>query len=111
MPIFIEYDLDDDSTILIESSEDIEGVVKAALGEVAIIKAKKKFTEVLQEVKVQARLLLKELEELHIDEAEIKFGLTTTGELGNMAICKMGMDVNYEITLKWKKPRAESKKE
>ena len=42
------------------------------------------------------------------DEAEIKFGVSTVGELGNMAIGKVGAGVNYEITLKWKKPEAKN---
>ena len=64
----------------------------------------RKFSEVLKEIKVQAGLLLKEIEELHVNEAEVKFGLTTVGEIGNMAIGKIGMGVNYEVTLRWKNP-------
>lgn len=105
MPTYIEYELEDGVMILIEDPKDeTGGIVKAARGDGAIVKAKKKFGEALQGAKAQARLLLQEIEDLHVEEAEIKFGLTTTGELGNLAIGKIGLGVNYEVTLKWKKP-------
>jgi hypothetical protein len=106
MPTYVEYDIGDGATILVEAPEDVtSGVIKASrgVGEVAKTKAKKSFTDALEEVKIQAKLLLKEIEELHVNEAEIKFGINTVGELGNMAIGKVGIGVNYEVTLKWKK--------
>jgi len=45
---------------------------------------------------------LNEINDLHVEEAEVKFGINTVGELGNIAIGKVG--VNYAITLKWKSP-------
>ena len=106
MTTYIEYKLDENSTILVEAPEDESGgVVRAARkpGEVARVKAKKTFKEALKDVKVQARLLVEEIEDLHVDEAEIKFGINTVGEMGNIAIGKVGVGVNYEVTLKWKK--------
>jgi len=47
---------------------------------------------------------------LHVEEAEVKFGINTVCELGNMAIGKVGVGVNYEVTLKWKKPETKPKK-
>ena len=69
------------------------------------MKAKKTFREALSDVKVQARMLVEEIEDLHVDEAEIKFGINTVGEMGNIAIGKIGVGVNYEVTLKWKKEK------
>lgn len=111
MPTYIEYDLGDNATILIEAPEDAtSGVVKASRGpgEVSQVKARKGFKEALKDVRAQARLLLAEIEELHVSEADIKFGINTVGELGNMAIGKVGVGVNYEVTLKWTKPPARS---
>jgi hypothetical protein len=68
-----------------------------------IVQAKKSFALAIRDVKLQAQLLLKEIEDLHLAEAEIKFGLSTCGELGVLAVGKLGMGMNYEITLKWKK--------
>ena len=110
MPKFIEYELEDGLTILIEALEpETTNLVNAARDEEnVIVRAKKKFSDALKDVKAQAKILMHEIEELHVDEAEIKFGLTTTGELGNLAIGKVGVDVNYEVTLKWKNPKSTS---
>jgi hypothetical protein len=105
---YIEYDLGNGATILIEAPESEEGsIIKASRGdgEVAKAKAKKSFADALQDVRAQAKLLLDEIEELHVNEAEIKFGINTVGELGNMAIGKIGVGVNYEVTLKWAKEK------
>ena len=107
MPTYIEYDLGDGATILVEAPENENGgLVKAARGdgEVTKTKAKKNFSDALKDIRAQARLLLHEIEELHVSEAEVKFGINTVGELGNMAVGKIGVGVNYEVTLKWTKP-------
>ena len=106
MSIYIGYELDKNTTILVEAPEGTSsGVVKASrAGEVACVKAKKTFREALKDIKTQARMLVEEIDDLHVDEAEIKFGINTVGEVGNMAIGKIGVGVNYEVTLKWKKP-------
>jgi hypothetical protein len=104
MPAYIEYELDDSTSILIEAPEDVgAGVVKVARGESVVIKAKKKFSDALKEINTQSRMLLKEIESLQVNEAEIKFGITTAGEVGNLVVGKLGFGVNYEVTLKWKK--------
>jgi hypothetical protein len=107
MAKYVEYDLGDGATILIElPEEEAGGLVKAARreGEIAKTKAKKSFVEALKDIKMQARLLLKEIDELNVSEADVKFGINTVGELGNLAIGKIGLGVNYEVTLKWVKP-------
>lgn len=110
MPNYIEYDLGDGSTILVEISESqIGGGEKQYRGieNATNIKAKMSFKEAIKDVKTQAVLLLKEIEDIHVNEAEIKFGINTIGELGNMVIGKVGVGVNYEVTLKWKKSETE----
>jgi hypothetical protein len=108
MPTYIEYQLDENSSILIEAPDDgTEGMVKVSreVGELPKLKAKKNFSDALKDIKLQAKLLLKEIEELHVEEAQVKFGINTVGELGNMAIGKIGVGVNYEVTLKWTNPK------
>ena len=112
MPTYIEYQVDKNTTILIEApDEEGGGVVRASRepGEIAKVKAQKSFSDALKDIRTQARFLLNEIEELHVEEAEVKFGINTVGELGNMAIGKVGVGVNYEVTLKWKKPETKSK--
>ncbi len=103
MPTYIEYDLEDGGTLLVEVKDAEGGVQKAARGNGSVvIKATKKFRAALTSIKHSATLLRQELDELKADEVEVKFGLTTTGELGNFAIGKVGVEANYEVTLKWK---------
>jgi len=103
MATFIEYELEDGGTLLVEVTDTTGGVQKAARGDGSVvIKATKKFRAALASIKHSATLLRQELDELKADEVEVKFGLTTTGELGNFAIGKVGVEANYEVTLKWK---------
>ena len=106
MSTFYEYDLGDGASILIEGPDKPGGgsTMRGITKEEAIVKVQNKFTDAIKGAKTQAQLLLKEINELKVDEAEIKFGLTATGEVGNIAIGKIGMGVNYEVTLKWKTP-------
>lgn len=110
MTTYVEYELDDQTTILVEAPEDQEGgIIRASNNDegIASVKAKKTFADALKNVNTQAKMLLKEINDLHVEEAEVKFGINTVGEIGNIAIGKVGVGVNYEITLKWKKPVAE----
>ena len=114
MTRYIEYDLGNGATILIEGPIEESSLVPRMPheGEESVeAKAKKSFADALQDVKTQAKLLLKEIEEIHVYEAEIKFGINTVGELGNLAIGKVGLGVNYEVTLKWKKLDLDSTKQ
>lgn len=107
MSTYVEYQIDENTTILVEVAKDeVSGVVRASRepGDVTKVKAKISFVEALKDIRAQARLLLAEIEDLHVEEAEVKFGINTVGELGFMAIGKVGGGVNYEVTLKWKKP-------
>ena len=110
MTTYIEYELDENTTILVEAPEDAGGgVVKASRGDKAPVKAQKTFKEAWKGVKVQSKMLIKEVEDLHVEEAEIKFGVNVTGEAGTVAIAKVGVGVNYEVTLKWKKEKGAEK--
>ena len=106
MTTYVEYDLGNGAMILVEAPASESGaIINASQGEgMAKVKAKMGFEDALRDVKFQAGLLLKEIEELHVNEAEVKFGINTVGELGNLAIGKIGVGVNYEVTLKWAKP-------
>ena len=107
MPAYVEYDLGNGAKLLVETEVEEGGRIAPAArdnGGVPVSKAQKTFVEAFQTVTQQARMLLAELDSLKVSEAEIKFGINAVGELGNLAIGKMGMGVNYEVTLKWKTP-------
>jgi hypothetical protein len=104
MSVYIEYELDDGTTILVESKETQAGaVVRASRGTDGnvIIKANKKVSEALDSIKGQAVALRHKLDDMKADEVEVKFSLKSSGEVGNFAIGNVGAEAAYEITLKW----------
>jgi hypothetical protein len=108
---FIEYQLDEETTILVQAPEDVEqGVVKAAANaQEKVSRSSKTFQQALAPFHKAATWMLEELKDLRADEVELKFGLVTTGEVGNFAIGKVGVEANYEVTLKWKKAENQPK--
>jgi hypothetical protein len=109
MPTYIEYTIDDGSTILVEAESATGGVVKASRGGVDIIQTGKKFTDALASIRGSLRALIAEMDALKVEEAEVKFGLKAVGEAGVFAVGKVGGEMNYEVTLKWKKPEEKPK--
>lgn len=49
------------------------------------------------------------MDALKIEEGEVKFGLKALVEAGVFAVGKVGVEMNHEVTLKWKKPEKKSK--
>ncbi len=104
---FIQYQLDDGTEVLIMAPDSYKssGSIKATGldGEVNVTQSKKRFSEAMDAVKQAGLSVLEKLHDLQADEVELKFGLVTTGELGNFAVGKVGIEANYEVTLKWQK--------
>lgn len=103
MATYLEYELEDGTTVLIESSEPEGGVVKASRdkdGNV-IKKAGQRFEAALAGIKSWAAALRRQLGDLLADEVEVTFGVKAVGEAGNFAVGKVGAEANYEVTLKW----------
>lgn len=104
MPTFIEYELDDGTTVLIEApASEVGGIVPASRGAdgSVIVKAGQKFGEALEGVVGQARALRDKLDALRADEVEVSFGLKAIGEVNGFAVGKAGVEANYTVTLKW----------
>jgi len=105
MSTYYEYELEKGLTVLIEGPDnEIDGFTPAAntLG-AAIVKTRKSFNTAFKSVNAQAKKIIQNLDDLAADEVKVKFGLTTVGELGNFAVGKLGVEINYEVTLKWVK--------
>jgi hypothetical protein len=102
MATYIEYELEDGTTVLVEVSEPEGGVVKASRDQDGnlIKKAGQKFEAALAGVKPWAATLRRQLNDLLADEVEVTFGLKAVGEAGNFAVGKVGAEANYEVTLK-----------
>jgi len=105
MSDYIEYPLEDGNTVLIET-EELGGVVRAANKPGEPIPSKLNFKQAFASVRSSIKEVMAEFDDLHVEEAEIKFGLKSIGEAGIFAIGKVGGEMNYEVTLKWKKPEA-----
>ena len=101
MATYIEYQLEDGTTVLIESSEPESGLVKASRGGIRSAPAGKKFEEALAGVKPWATALRQQLDDLIADEVGVTFGIKAIGEAGIFAVGKVGAEANYEVTLKW----------
>lgn len=109
MPNYVEYLTEDGSKVLVEVDEAVGGVVKASRGGMGIVETGKKFTDALASIRGSLKAMVAEFDALKIDEAEVKFGLKAVGEAGVFAVGKVGGEMNYEVTLKWKKPEEKGK--
>ena len=119
MARYIEFPTDDGGTILVEvEGEEVTppaGVEKAGLlsrrptGSVA--EAAASFDDAVEQaVRRNVRAVSKAVEHLPSSpsEVELVFGLKATGEVGNIAIAKVGGEANLSIKLTWKTAEAES---
>jgi len=110
MPTYFEYAMEDGSTVLVEAESSTEGVVRASRGSgLNVVKAGKNFTDALTSIRGSLKALVAEMDALRVEEAEVKFGLKAVGEAGVFAVGKVGGEMNYEVTLKWKKPQEKQK--
>ena len=110
MPTYIEYTMDDGSTILFEAESSAGGVVRSSRNNgLDVVQTGKKFSEALSSVRGSLKALINEMDALSVEEAEVKFGLKALGEAGVFAVGKVGGEMNYEVTLKWKKPGEKAK--
>ena len=108
MATYIEYELEDGSTLLIAADEPADGVIKAgAVGEQVIQKSQKKFEEAIKAIKPSVAALYQQLCDMEAEEVEVAFGLKVMGEAGNFAVGKLGVEANYQVTLKWSSKPAE----
>ena len=103
MATYIEYKNEDGSTVLIELAETTGGIVRASRNGLSIVESGKHFKGAFASIRGTVKDLVDEMEALEIEEGEVKFGLKALAEAGVFAVGKMSGEMNYEITLKWKK--------
>jgi Trypsin-co-occurring domain 1 len=101
----IEFPLDNGDFIVVEVDEPPAPTDdRIGIGDDVARKAKQSFESAMAKIKPVADTIIQKVKSLNepADEVEVKFGLKMSGELG--AVVASGKaDVNYEITLKWKK--------
>ncbi len=115
MTQYIQFTDQDGSTLLIETDEaevySEEGIVKAGLSEVAgkaVITAHTLFEKAVGDaISINVRALLQTVRNLPAqnqpESMEVSFALKATGEFGNVAVAKGGVEANYTVTLTWKR--------
>ena len=110
MKQLIEFSLNDGTFILVEVNEE-DASEKEYTGSrsgrsIEIMRrANHTFEQALDAVKPAADTILRKLRELYEqpDEIEVTFGLKISAEAGAF-VAATGIDANYAVTLKWKKP-------
>ena len=116
-PRYIEFPLEDGGSILIETPDQQEkiqsGFVKGGQSEAAqeaSVHAGQSYDASVENVRKAADLLVTKLRSLSTppDEMSVTFGLKASGDLGNLAIGKVGAEVNYAVTLRWRKEEKKS---
>lgn len=112
MATFVEYELEDGTTILVETTApQTSGITKASRDKVGnvIAQAGQKFEDAFASVKKSAVIVRHQLEDMRADEVEVTFGLKATGEFGNFAIGQVGGEANYTVKLKWNNKKSGSR--
>ena len=113
MADYIQFISSDGGSILVEVEEEEVsaqmGVQKAGLREItgkAVATAQVTFQDALERMlEYNAQAFIQSVRRLPIlpNEAELTFGLNATGEVGNLAIAKAGVEANYTVRLTWKR--------
>ncbi len=114
MATYIEYQLGDGATILVEADEKkTRGWTKASNNKMGdlIASVDQKFEQAFAGVKKSAMVLHQQLEEMRADEVTVTFGLKAAGEAGNFAIGRVTGEANYTVTLKWGNKESEAEDE
>ncbi len=116
-PRYVEFPLEDGGSILIETPDVQEkvqsGFVKSGQSDAAreaALPASRSFDASVENVRKAAELLVSKLRTITAppDEMTVSFGLKASGDLGSLAIGKVGAESNYAVTLKWKKEERKS---
>ncbi|MCF2151523.1 hypothetical protein IQ276_034985 [Desmonostoc muscorum LEGE 12446] len=104
MKRIVEFPLENGDLILVEVDEPGPTDHRFGLRDEMIQTAKKTFESALDQVKPIANVIMTKVNSLNqpADEVEIKFGIKMSAELGAV-IASGNAEVNYEVTLKWKR--------
>lgn len=109
MPNYIEFDLGNDSSILIEAPDDSNfdeensGIEEVSIGDKVVLKAKKTFSEALSSVKKSFVQFNEQFQDLDVDEMELTASIKMTGE-ATFGLGNIGAEGSMAIKLKWKNP-------
>ena len=105
MTKLVEFEVGDGQTVFIEVEDVASDAVKpvSKLPGALASKARQTLGEALDQITPMVRTMRGRLNTVTEpgDEVEVKFGVKLSSEIGAV-IGKLGSEVNYEVTLKWK---------
>lgn len=99
----VEFELEDGSSIVMETSRDEGGFQRIARGgdEDAPAKAEKKFKDIASTIGPAAQVILNTLKEINTpEEIQLEFGLVFSAKTG-VIIASADTEVNFKVTVKW----------
>lgn len=122
---YVEFELPDGNTVVIESDEpknglvkidhvplegesQVTGAVRTMRGVEVLERANETFERAAENARKAASVILDKLSKLgesanSPDEIEITFGLKASGELGNIVVAKASAEANYSVRMTWRK--------
>ena len=105
MKQFVEFKLDEHSTIVVEVDEpETEGAIRASGPDEVIKKAHYSFDGAMEKIHTATESAITKLRNLsaQLDEITMEFGFNFSGEFGAI-IAKASAEANYKVTLNWKR--------
>ncbi len=113
MQNYVKFQLEDGTEVYIESGETPKGAsgLIPSKGAVAADQSGHSFEKAFESIRKMAGTMVAELHTGFSEppsEVSVSFGLKASGELGNLVVARTGIDVNYNISVRWSK---EGKKE
>ena len=111
MKQFVEVPLEDGGSILVAVEEAKELVMRAGRGPGDIVKASETFEDAVEAIKPVASAIVSKMHDIPYSPEEIKVDFGLGLKLDSSGILKMlvstGTDVNFKVSLTWKKPNVE----
>lgn len=104
MKQIVEFPLESGEVIFVELDKAAGSDNRIGLRDQVVDKATQTFESALETVKPIANAIITKVRSLKqpADEVEVKFGIKINAQLGAV-VASGSSEVNYEITLKWKK--------
>lgn len=99
MSYLVRFGLDGGDEVLVEVADDAFGVAPVARDPGSIATAPKKLESALAVIRPVARSVLESLHGLDLQERQVEFGVSLSGETGAAFIARAGADVHFQITL------------
>lgn len=96
----VRYELDDNSSVLVEVDDEGFGLQRVSRGSDGILEPGRRLAQSLDDVRQAADTALKSLTPLSPRSVELEFGIKLTGEAGAL-IAKTSAEGHFTVKLVW----------